>query len=64
LPNHLQLAVLLETTMPASYAAGPPIPVQRVLFGLLGRLGRVAGYKAAYPEYGVITPDGLKMPSV
>ena len=32
LPNLLQLGVLIETTMPATYPAGPPIALQRVLF--------------------------------
>lgn len=63
LPSLLQLAVLLETTMPATYLAGPPIVLQKVLFGGLGRLGRFAGYKTAYPEFGVITPGGLALPA-
>jgi mannose-6-phosphate isomerase-like protein (cupin superfamily) len=63
LPSLLQLAVLLETTMPATYLAGPPIVLQRVLFGALGRMGRLAGYKNAYPEFGVITPTGLSTPA-
>jgi uncharacterized cupin superfamily protein len=62
LPNLLQLGVLLASTMPATYLDGPPIALQRMLFGLLGHLGRVAGYRTAYPEYGMITPFGLKMP--
>ncbi len=62
LPNLLQLGVLIETTMPATYLAGPPIALQRLLFGALGWMGRVAGYKTAYQEYGVITADGLEMP--
>lgn len=61
LPNLLQLGVLIETTMPATYLAGPPIALQRALFGMLGWLGRVAGYKTAYDEYGVITADGLRI---
>jgi quercetin dioxygenase-like cupin family protein len=63
LPNFLQLAVLLESTMPATYLDGLPIALQNLAFGGLGRLGRLAGYKIAYPEYGVITPSGLKMPA-
>ena len=31
LPNLLQLGVLIDTTMPATYLAGPPIALQRVL---------------------------------
>lgn len=62
LPNLLQLGVLIETTMPATYLDGVPIAVQRVMFGTLGWMGRLAGYKTAYPEYGVITAAGLDMP--
>ena len=49
--------------MPATYLAGPPIALQRVLFGTLGWLGRLAGYKTAYREYGVITAGGLEVPA-
>jgi quercetin dioxygenase-like cupin family protein len=63
LPNLLQLGVLIDTTMPATYLAGPPIAMQRVLFGALGWMGRLAGYKTAYPEYGVITARGLEVPA-
>ena len=63
LPNLLQLGVLIETTMPATYLAGPPIALQRVLFGALGWIGRAAGYRNAYQEYGVITADGLQVPA-
>ena len=63
LPNLLQLGVLIDTTMPATYLAGPPIVLQRVLFGTLGWLGRLAGYKTAYREYGVITAGGLEIPA-
>jgi quercetin dioxygenase-like cupin family protein len=63
LPSLLQLGVLIDTTMPATYLAGPPIALQRVLFGTLGWLGRLAGYRPAYREYGVITAGGLDMPA-
>src|SRR4051812_2438804 len=63
LPNLFQLAVLLASTMPATYLDGPPIVLQRLLFGTLGRVGRLAGYRTAYPEFGVITADGLRMPA-
>jgi hypothetical protein len=63
LPTLLQLAVLIETTMPATYLATPPVAVQRLLFGALGRMGRLAGYRTAYPEFGVITADGLMAPA-
>ena len=59
MPNLLQLGVIIETTMPATYLAGAPMSLQRALFGAIGWLGRVAGYKSAYREYGVVTGDGL-----
>lgn len=62
-PALLQLAVLAQTTMPATYLAGPPRVIQRLAFGLLSRLGRLAGYRASYPEFGVLTGNGLtRMP--
>lgn len=63
LPNLLQLGVLIASTMPATYLAGPPIALQRVLFGAMGWIGRMAGYKTGYREYGVITAAGLEMPA-
>ena len=60
LPNLLQLAVAVHSTMPATYLARPPIPVQRVLFGSLAGLGRLLGYRTAYPEYGILTASGLQ----
>ena len=63
MPNLLQLAVLIEATMPATYLDGAPILLQRVLLGALGKVGRLAGYQLAYPEYGVITSQGLQMPA-
>lgn len=53
-PNLLQVAVIIDTTMPATYLAGPPIALQRVVFSGLGRLGRMLGYRPAYPEYGIL----------
>ena len=58
-PPLLQLAVLLNETIPATYLARPAIPVQRIAFALLGRLGRALGYRLAYPEYGILTSAGV-----
>lgn len=44
----LMAPVLLEHE---NWAAGPPIPLQKVLFGALALLGRPFGYRASYPEY-------------
>jgi mannose-6-phosphate isomerase-like protein (cupin superfamily) len=60
LPNILQLAVAVHSTMPATYLAHPPIPVPRLLFGSLAGLGRVLGYRTAYPQYGILTSSGLQ----
>ena len=61
LPPPLQLAVLAETTIPATYLAGAPRMAQRVGFTALAALGRALGYRAAYPEFGVLTPHGLEV---
>jgi mannose-6-phosphate isomerase-like protein (cupin superfamily) len=60
LPNLLQLAVLIRSTMPATYIAGIPITVQRMVFGGLARVGKATGYRTAYPAYGVLTDTGLQ----
>ncbi len=60
LPNLLQLAVLIRSTMPATYIAGIPIAVQRTLFGGLARVGEALGYRTAYPAYGILTDAGLQ----
>jgi mannose-6-phosphate isomerase-like protein (cupin superfamily) len=59
LPNILQLAVLIRSTMPGTYIAGIPTTIQRLLFGGLARIGEVAGYRTAYPEFGILTETGL-----
>jgi mannose-6-phosphate isomerase-like protein (cupin superfamily) len=61
LPNLLQLAVLIRSTMPATYIAGNPIAVQRAVFGGLAWVGEALGYRTAYPAYGVLTESGLQM---
>ncbi len=53
-PNPLQLAVLAERTMPATFIAGPPIPVQRIVVGVLAMVGRALGYRVTYPGFGVV----------
>jgi mannose-6-phosphate isomerase-like protein (cupin superfamily) len=59
LPSPLQLAVLAHTTIPATYLAGVPTPVQRIAFALLARIGAWLGYRPAYPAYGVLTASGF-----
>ena len=53
-PALLQLAVLAETTMPATYVPGPPPGIQRVLIRLLARVGRITGYRVFYPGFPVV----------
>jgi quercetin dioxygenase-like cupin family protein len=62
MPGLLQLAVLADETIPATYLAGVPRGVQRVAFRALARLGRTRGYRTAYPEYGVV-PGGPATPA-
>jgi mannose-6-phosphate isomerase-like protein (cupin superfamily) len=50
--NFLQFAVILRSLQPHSYAAGMPIAAQRIMFGLLGELGRLLGYRASYSQEG------------
>ena len=54
LPNLLQLAVLIASTLPGTYIAGPPRLIQDTLFRPLASLGRLLGYRASYPQYGVV----------
>jgi mannose-6-phosphate isomerase-like protein (cupin superfamily) len=53
-PNLLQLAVLAETTMPATYVPGPPPAVQRMLIKALAGVGRALGYRAVYPGFPIV----------
>jgi mannose-6-phosphate isomerase-like protein (cupin superfamily) len=62
LPGLLQLAVLARSTMPATYLDRPAVPVQRMLFSLLGGLGQLLGYRTGYPAYGIVRPEGLEAP--
>ena len=50
-PSLLQLAVLAESTMPATYVPGPPPAVQRVLIQLLAGIGRLTGHRVLYPGF-------------
>jgi mannose-6-phosphate isomerase-like protein (cupin superfamily) len=52
--SFLQFAVILQSLHPHSFAAGVPIPVQRVIGGLLGGLGRLLGYRAHYDDEGAV----------
>ena len=49
LPNPLQLA--LVAPLADSYDPRIPVPVMKTVIAVLGGIGRLAGYKAKYPEY-------------
>jgi quercetin dioxygenase-like cupin family protein len=51
LPGPLQLAVTAREYRDVMVIASPPEPVQRVVFGVLGPLGRALGRRPIYPEY-------------
>lgn len=61
-PSLLQVAVIIQRTMPATYLAGAPIFVQWLLFSALGTLGQAVGYRSMYPEYGILTHRGVEWP--
>jgi quercetin dioxygenase-like cupin family protein len=52
--NPLQLVVFANEHKDEVFLTRPPIPVQKVLFAVLGLLapvGRLLGYRATYPQY-------------
>lgn len=55
-PKPLQMAVSMQTLLKhGGYLAGLPPMAQKVLFGLLGRIGHALGYRSSYPQYLVPT---------
>jgi mannose-6-phosphate isomerase-like protein (cupin superfamily) len=72
LPHPLQLAVTASAYRDVMVIASPPPWVQRLLFGVLAPIGRLAGRKPSYPQYlrseqavepdpaalALLTPDG------
>jgi quercetin dioxygenase-like cupin family protein len=54
LPGLLQLAVSAQSTFPGTYSPGLSISAQRVIVGLLALIGRTAGYRTSYPDYGAV----------
>lgn len=59
-PNLLQIAVIIREAMPATFLAGPPVWLQRLLFGGLAAIGRMVGYRNAYPRFGILTERGVE----
>jgi quercetin dioxygenase-like cupin family protein len=57
-PNPLQLGVMFNEYRDEIYLAALPIAVQKVLWALLGTIGKRLGYEARYPQYSGPEPEG------
>lgn len=51
MPNMLQMALIGQEFKDVLQMINPPVWVQRILFGMLAPIARLAGYKAIYPHY-------------
>lgn len=60
LPNPLQLALVGQEFSDVIRFTKPPVAVQKAMFGLLGAVGRLRGYRGIYPEY--LQPHGRAIP--
>jgi mannose-6-phosphate isomerase-like protein (cupin superfamily) len=60
MPNPLQLALIGREFSDVIRFTKPPAAVQKVLFAILGSIGRLRGYRAVYPEY--LHPHGRAEP--
>jgi len=49
LPNPFILALIMREYEKEIRLTQPPVPVQRLLFGVLGSVGRLRGYEGRYP---------------
>ena len=59
MPNLLQGALFAREFGDVMYFTKPPLVVQRLLFGVLGAVGRALGYKGSYPKDSATTaPSG------
>ena len=56
MPNLLQGALFAREFNDVMYFTKPPLAVQRLLFGVLGSLGRALGYQGSYPKYSAPGP--------
>ncbi len=54
LPNLLQQAVLGQSTLPGACPGGISIGAARIILGSLALLGKIAGCRVTYPEYGEV----------
>jgi quercetin dioxygenase-like cupin family protein len=60
-PNPLQMAVIAQEFADVVQFLNPPPRLQRVLFGLMAPLGRLAGYKAIYPHHLQISVESVEV---
>jgi quercetin dioxygenase-like cupin family protein len=51
LPNLLQLSLFAPEFADVVVFTQPPRAVQRILFGMLGPIARLLGYRGSYPQY-------------
>lgn len=51
MPNLFQLALISQEFADVVYFTHPPRAIQRVLFAVLGPIGRLLGYRGSYPAY-------------
>ena len=52
--SFLQLAVSANSVLPGACPAGLSLPAARLVLGSFAIIGRLAGYRVSYPEYGQI----------
>ena len=73
MPNPLQMALIDQEFQDILQVMNPPVWVQRILFGLLAPIARLAGYKAIYSHYQEMTlgttaveplPEGIAIPEL
>jgi quercetin dioxygenase-like cupin family protein len=60
MPDPFQLALLGQEFADVIRFTKPPPVVQKVLFAVLGAVGRLRGYRGVYPEY--LAPHGRAIP--
>ena len=58
-PSLLQIAVLFRAYNREFRLLKPSYPLQRILFGILAPIGKLAGYKSSYPEFSESTEPDL-----
>ena len=60
--NPFRLALIVHDYEDQIYLAQPPLVVQRALFGVLAKVGRLLGYRAEYPyPYGDQEKESLRL---